>query len=312
MFQKAYTSHELSFLADGRNKSERDSMLRSAEVLVSWNPVKELEKDSQDLLRKVKFVQLISAGYDHLRSEMFPDECQIAANQGAYAVPMAEHTLAMMLDGAKKLRRYHNLLAKGHFEQRNGYTKRVTGSTVGVIGFGSIGKETVRLMRPFDVRVLAINTTGKTAEKVDFCGTLRDLDRILVDSDFVLLSIPLTDETNGLIGKGELGRMKADAVLVNVARGPILKEKDLYDHLLSHPDFFACIDAWWIEPFRSGKFAVSYPFFDLPNLLGSPHNSALVDGIMLEGAERAAKNAMRYLQGEKVAGLVPRPHKAVA
>ncbi len=310
MFEKTFFPHKPSFLIDGRDHQERISMLSNAEVLVSWNPAKELEKDDHTLLRNVRFVQLISAGYDHLRFEMFTDGCKVAANQGAYALPMAEHALAMMLDAAKKLRRYHNLLASGHFEQRKGYTKRVTGSTLGVIGFGAIGKETARLMRPFSVKVLSLNTTGKTTEKVDFCGTLRDLDRVLTESDFLLVSIPLTPETAGLIGKAELEKMKNDAVLVNVARGPILREKDLYEHLLSHPDFFACIDAWWIEPFKFGKFAVSYPFFSLPNLLGSPHNSALVDGIMLEGASRAAENVMRFLQGKRVNGMVPRPQGA--
>lgn len=312
MFRRTFASQELSFLAESRNSSDRESLLQNAEVLVSWNPARELENDNRSLLRRVRFVQLISAGYDHLKFEMFADDCMVAANQGAYALPMAEHALAMMLDGAKKLRRYHNLLAEGRFEQQASYTKRVTGSTVGVLGFGSIGKETVRLMRPFHVRVLAINTSGRTEDNVDFCGTLKDLDLVLAESDFLLVSIPLTSETTGLIGKTELEKMKHDAALVNVARGAIIKERDLYEHLKSHPGFFACIDAWWIEPFRNGKFSVDYPFFELPNLLGSPHNSALVDGIMLEGATRAAQNVARYLQGGNVSGIVPNPRKVIA
>lgn len=312
MFRNIFPAHGLSFLAESRDASVRAAMLKDAEVLVSWNPAKELEKDDHSLLQGVQFVQLISAGYDHLKFEMFPDDCKVAANQGAYALPMAEHVMAMMLHGAKKLRLYHTMLAEGHFDQQTSYTKRVTGSTVGVIGFGSIGKQTVRLMRPFDVRVLALNTSGRTDENVDFCGTLKDLPSVLTESDFVLVSIPLTAETDGLIGKAELEKMKEDAVLVNVARGPILKEKDLYEHLKSHPEFFACMDAWWVEPFRNGKFSVDYPFFELPNLLGSPHNSALVAGIMMEGATRAAENVAGYLQGGKVSGIVPRPRKTIA
>ncbi len=305
MFENTFPSHELSFLVDCRGTHDKESVLKTADVLISWNPTNELKGIDPHSLGNVRFVQLISAGYDHLKLEMFPETCAIAANQGAYALPMAEHVLAMILSRAKRLRKYHDMLAEGRFEQRNATTKRVTGSTLGVVGFGSIGKETVRLMRPFNVKVLALNSTGRTDERVDFCGTLRDLDRVLTDSDFVVISIPLSNETEGLIGKRELAKMRGDAVLVNVARGPIVREKDLYEHLKSHPDFSACIDAWWIEPFKHGKFGVDYPFFELPNLLGSPHNSALVDGIMLEGATRAAGNAMRYLNGEKVAGMIP-------
>lgn len=306
MFRNHFPALETAFLAEHRNGDTPEKILGGAEVLISWNPTRELASINPASLRDVKFVQLLSAGYDHLKFEMFPPSSLIAANQGAYALPMAEHVLAMMLDGAKRLRRYHKRLANGEFNQLESFTKQVTNSTLGIIGFGSIGKETARLMRPFNLKIIALNTTGKTDREVDFCGTLEDLDYLLVNSDFVVISIPLTEETEGLIGKGELEEMKDDAVLVNVARGAVIKEGDLYKHLKAHPDFFAGIDAWWVEPFKFGKFEIKYPFFELPNLLGSPHNSALVDGIMLEGAKRAAENASRYLKGEDFAGVIRR------
>jgi phosphoglycerate dehydrogenase-like enzyme len=120
----------------------------------------------------------------------------------------------------------------------------------------------------------------------------------------VVISIPLTAETEGLIGKRELELMKNDAILINVARGPIIKEKDLYEHLKSHPDFSAGIDAWWIEPFKFGQFKINYPFFELPNLIGSPHNSAIVENIMIEGASKAAENVKRFLNNEEIKGVV--------
>lgn len=306
LLSNLFSSFDTVFLSDWKDMTDVDSVLKGTEVLVSWNPTRELASAKPSSLRDVKFVQLLSAGYDHIKFEMFPPSTLVAANQGAYALPMAEHTLAMILAAAKRLRHFRDRMAGGHFDQLHAFTKKITGSTLGVIGFGSIGKETARLMRPFDVRVFAINTSGRTHEQVDFCGTLKDLERVLANSDFVVVSIPLTEATDGLIGKRELEMMKEDAVLINVARGPIIKEKDLYEHLKSHPDFYAGIDAWWIEPFKYGKFEISYPFFDLPNLLGSPHNSALVGGIMLEGARRAAENTLRYLNGEKFSGLVSR------
>ena len=97
--------------------------------------------------------------------------------------------------------------------------------------------------------------------------------------------------------------MKPDAILVNVARGAILDEEALYTHLKSHPNFMVGIDAWWIEPFIYGTFRMDYPFLDLPNVLGSPHNSAIVANVLMSAIRQAAENTKRFLKGEQVRGI---------
>ena len=305
-YRNFFKDNVISFIDDYTESDEQEKILLESEIIIAWNPTKELEKFDKDLFNNFQFIQLLSAGYDHLKFDMFSDKCLIAANQGAYAPPMAEHTVAMILALAKRLRLYHNRMAEGKFEQLKSITKQIKGSTLGIIGFGSIGKEVTKLMRSFDVKVMALNTSGQTTEDVDFIGTLDDLDYLLIHSDFVVISIPLTYETDGLIGKRELELMKNDAILINVARGPIIKEKDLYEHLKSHPDFSAGIDAWWIEPFKFGQFKINYPFFELPNLLGSPHNSAIVENILIEGARKAAENVKRFLNNDEIKGIVKR------
>ncbi len=303
---KNFFDNNITFLEDYEEVQAKEKLLSESEIVISWNPTTEMKIFDRNSLKNIKFIQLFSAGYDQVNFDMFSNECLIAANQGAYALPMAEHTVAMILSLSKKLRFYHNRLAEGKFEQLKSFTKLVNGSTLGIIGFGSIGKETAKLMRPFNVKIIALNTSGKTDEQVDFIGTLKDLDYLLINSDFVVLSLPLLNDTEGLIGKRELELMKDDAILINVARGPIIKEKDLYEHLKTHPDFSAGIDAWWIEPFKFGEFRINYPFFDLHNLLSSPHNSSVVENAMLEGAKKCAENVKRYLNKEKVLGLIPR------
>jgi phosphoglycerate dehydrogenase-like enzyme len=122
----------------------------------------------------------------------------------------------------------------------------------------------------------------------------------------VVISLPLTKTTRGLIGKQELAWMKRDALLINVARGDLVDQDALYAHLTSYPDFRAGIDAWWIEPFRFGEFRTKHPFFTLPNVVGSPHNSAMVPGTSDEAAQRAAENIKRFLEKEPFVGVIRR------
>jgi phosphoglycerate dehydrogenase-like enzyme len=91
-----------------------------------------------------------------------------------------------------------------------------------------------------------------------------------------------------------------------VARGPIIDQGALYDFLRANPQAGAGIDTWWQEPHSGGPFRADFPFFELPNLLGSPHNSSIVPDTMLSAARLAAENVRRYLRGQQVTGVVRR------
>jgi glycerate dehydrogenase len=284
-------------------QERRDTLARAA-ALIGWNLGRELPAGSLAGAGGLGFVQLLSAGADGIDFTALPPHLVLAGNVGAYAAPMAEHVLAMVLSLAKRLPQRHAALAAGRFEQLPSLPLR--GAACAILGYGGIGKATARLLRAFGARIYAVNSSGRTDDPVEWAGTLDDLDEALAAADVAVVSLPLTLATRGLIGARELGLMKPTAILVNVARGAIVAEAALYEHLRTHPDFCAGIDAWWDEPARGAVFHAGHPFFDLPNFIGSPHNSGIVPGT-LEGAARlAAENVVRYLHGEPVAGLVRR------
>ena len=159
-------------------------------------------------------------------------------------------------------------------------------------------------------RVHGINRRGESSVPIDWVGKPNALDTMLAVSDVVFLTAPLTRETFGMIGGRELGLMKDDAILVNLARGELDDEEALYLHLRDHGRFVACIDAWWIEPVRHGRFEMQFPFLDLPNVIASPHNSAAAGTGRVTGIKRAALNCVRALAGESPLHLISPEERA--
>ncbi len=284
---------------------ERSAVLSSAEALITWNPGRELPAGALDQATGLRFVQLLSAGADQVDFGQIPGHVVVAGNVGAYARPIAEHVLAMTLALARRLPQRHAALAAGEFNQADPLIT-LDGAVCAILGFGGIGQATAALLRACGARIRAVNTTGRTSEPVEFAATLADLDRVLAAADVLVISLPLTNSTRGLIGARELALMKPTAILVNVARGAIVDEQALYRHLRDNPQFCAGIDAWWHEPRRGAAFRTEFPFFGLPNLLGSPHNSGIVPGVLVSAAGKAAENVRRYLRGEPVAGVMRR------
>jgi len=275
----------------------RAEALRKTGALLTFNPSKELRPGEARLLDGARLIQFMIGGVDFIPLGELPEGVPVATNGGGYAESMAEHALAMTLAAAKRLVLEHENLKRGQFNQftRN---RMLAGRICGIFGFGGIGSATARLMRGIGMRLHAINRRGRTDQRVDWIGTPERLTELLEAADVLLISAPLTRATHSLIGAAELRRMKADAILVNLARGEIIQERPLYDHLVSHPSFTACIDAWWIEPVRHGEFRIDQPFLDLPNVIASPHNSAQGEGAHDISLRRAVENCRRALTGE--------------
>ncbi len=287
----------------------RAQALSGASAVLARNTGKELLEHEPALLADVRLVQIMTAGVDFIPLHLLPSSVPVASNGGAYAEMMAEHAVAMTLAAAKRLMAEHEALKRGEFNQFRS-NKMLAGLTFGVFGFGGIGVSTARLMRAFGMRVHAVNRRGASEAPTDWIGTTAQLDDLLAASDVLLISTPLTRATKGAIGARELGLMKDDAILLNLARGEVIDEAALYAHLLAHPNFVACIDAWWVEPVRHGEFRMDHPFLDLPNVIGSPHNSASSDNSLSIALGHAVGNVRRALLGEPPLHLIGADERA--
>jgi phosphoglycerate dehydrogenase-like enzyme len=288
----------------GLDDAARADVLRNADAVLA-RTTRELRPGEIALLARTRLLQFGTAGIDHVPLADVPPGVLVASNAGAYAGPMAEHALAMALAAAKRLTVEHAALARGEFNQF-APNRMLAGGVCGILGFGGIGVAMARLARGIGMKVHAINRRGRSEEPTDWIGTPDQLDMLLAASDLLVISTLLTPATLGMIGAPQLARMKPDAILVNLARGEIVDERALYERLVAHPRFFACIDAWWIEPIRHGSFRMDQPFMSLPNVIGSPHNSAAaIAGTGTEGLRRAIANIRRALAGETPLNLVP-------
>src|SRR5579863_3180269 len=287
---------DIRYLTDLK-AAERQDILSRTDVLLARNTARELRPEELPRLRNTRLIQFLSAGIDYIPLTGLPPEIPLAGNGGAYAQQMSEHAVAMAFAAAKRILIEHQNLVRGQFNQFTP-NKVLAGRICGFFGFGGYGIATARLMRCLGMRIHAVNRRGMADEPVDWIGRPDRLPELLEASDVLVISAPLSRSTQGVIGGKELSLMKDDAILVNLARGEILDEVALYEHLKSKPRFTACIDAWWIEPVRHGEFRMNRPFMELPNVIASPHNSASVANAFEVALRYAAANCRRALMGE--------------
>ena len=169
----------------------------------------------------------------------------------------------------------------------------LTGATLGIVGFGRIGREVAKRARGFEMRLLAYDTHHDEAAAQELGVAYRSLDDLLREADFVTLHVALTPETTGLIGARELGLMKPAAILVNAARGPVVVTDALVAALRDGVIGGAALDVTDPEPLPAG-----HPLLALPNALVVPHMASATVATRDRMAELAARNLLAVLRGE--------------
>ncbi len=283
--------------------ADRDRAWATAEVLVCTGFGTELPAKLREAAPRLRMIQTLVAGVDHLPFERFPPEVVVCSNAGAYSTSVAEHAMALLLAAAKQIPVRTQDIRRGVFDQAV-MNKALAGSTVIILGLGGIGTEIARRSKAFDMRIVGVTRHPKPSAPVDEGAALADLPRLLPQADFVVVSLPLSRETTGLIDRRFLESMKDDAVLVNVARGRIIVEDALFEHLRAHPNFVAALDVWWTYPKGKEGRPFHRPFHELPNVVMTPHISFAIPGQRRLAMESALENVSRFLRGERPRNVV--------
>jgi phosphoglycerate dehydrogenase-like enzyme len=182
----------------------------------------------------------------------------------------------------------------------------MSGSTLGILGFGHIGKAVAARATAFDVTVHVANRGKVVSDHVDRSFGLDELTRFWGDLDNVVVTLPLVAETRGIVGADAFARMRPDAVLINVARGPVVDEQALYDALQNGRIGGAVIDTWYQYPAPGGGGCMpsKLPFHQLTNIVMTPHMSGWTDGTIRRRQQVMADNIRRRLRGEACVNVV--------
>ncbi len=277
--------------------SEFDAVLAEADVIYGLR----LPRNFARRTPRLKWVQVMSAGVDRFLDAGLRKSPAILTNvSGIHATPIGEFVLEQMLMFAKGAALCFEMQRKRQW-RRFGPTV-LRGKTVGIIGLGEIGREVARLSKAFGMRVIATRRSTKRetrARNVDVMLPSAGLHRALAESDFVVITLPYTKETDAVIGEAEFEAMKPTAYIINIGRGRIIDEAAMIRALSENRIAGAGLDVFATEPLpRSSKL------WGMPNVLFSPHVSGGMEDYNAKATDLFCRNLERFLAGKRLFNVV--------
>jgi len=289
---------------------EHDHRIGGEDVLVSLRFARHKSPSP-----RFKLLHIPGAGLDGIDFASLPD-CATVCNVFEHEIPIAEYVMTAMLEHEIG---YANMVAefKGNrwpdlYRARMPHGELST-KTLGIIGYGRIGREVAKRANAFGMRVLAANRSPVSADRHLSADTLplSKLDNLLSASDYVLIACPLSDATRGLVGAAALAQMSRHAVLINVSRAEIVEQKALYESLENGRIGGAVLDVWWQYPLTESDHPepAQYPFDRLPNVRATPHCSAWTHQLPLRRYRAIAQNIERLLTGKAMSNVVWEPRQ---
>jgi D-2-hydroxyacid dehydrogenase (NADP+) len=282
---------------DKASQKKLDSILAEAEVVFGfWLPENIINR-----IPKAKWVQVMSAGVDKFLDDQWRrSPVMLTSVSGIHATAISEFVLGLILIFVKRSLHSVDLQRERKWER---FAPGILHSkTVGIIGLGHIGREVARLAKAFGMKVIATRRSTRQvarARNVDVLLPQAQLSELLAESDFVVLSLPLTPETRKYIGQREFKAMKPSAYFINIARGEIVDEVALTRALEEHWIAGAGLDVFAAEPLSADS-----KLWALPQVLISPHVAGAMEDYDMRATLLFCENLKRYLAGKKLINLV--------
>ncbi len=303
MEQNLTTSWNISTWSEDEDFARFAELLPKADAVVAGSI-----KGTWPSAPNLKLRQVPHTGINWVTPDDMPKGC-IVCNTFGHEIAIAEYVLACMLEsaiGLSKLDQKFRTESWGNYNPGIGPNHHeLFGKTVGIIGYGHIGREVAARAKAFGMNPMAVSRTVYPAPELSSFSNMADIDLLLARSDYVVVTLPLSDETRGLINAERFSKMKLEAVLINVGRGHVVDETDLFTALSEKRIRGAAIDVWYQYP-KDGDLDCTpskHPFEDLENVIMTPHCSGSTDAMRDRRWTFIASNLDRFARGEPLENL---------
>ncbi len=297
-------------LSDGAGLAPLRQALPQADALISpvWQPEMAVAET------RMRLIQAIGAGVDAYDTAALPAGCALC-NVYEHEVPIAEYVLGAMVALTAGFVFHDRQLRQGRWDgtgRRDGAThEELAGKTVGLIGYGGIGREVVRRARAFGMKVHAVRAHPHSSNNgivPDWVGGAAQLPELLRVSDFLVVCCSLNAQTRGLLDREQLSQLKPSAYIINVARAEIVVEQALFEALKERRIAGAALDVWYRYPATIDQklLPAEWPFHQLDNVLMTPHLSAWTDAMVERRWQKIAANLDALAAGGELQNVVAR------
>ncbi len=298
-------SHLIQPLSDELSEPAELKYFEEAEVIVGTTL-----SNTQPRPKRASLYQVAGAGYDSIDFSCLPAKCTVC-NCFGHEEAITEYVMAAVLTKYVPLVEADRKLRKGRWDYQAGRTDGLrhecSGTAIGIVGYGHIGSGVARRAKVFNMEVHVTNRSELTTDNiVDYYYPLADLYTFLASVDVVVVALPLSEATIGLIDQQAFSAMRPDSLIINVGRGPVIEEKALYEALVQEQIGGAVIDTWYVYPSESddAPYPSNYPFHTLDNIIITPHMSGWTWGTIRRRQGVMAENIHRLEKGEVLLNVV--------
>jgi len=276
--------------------------IADTDVFIGWS----LRPEQYIAAKKLRWIHSPAAAVHQLMyPELVRSNVIVTNSSNVHGPVVAEHAISVLLALAKRLPQAMHYQREKKWAQtllwnESPRPREVSGATVVVVGVGGIGSAFIHHARHFGMHVIAVReSVSKGKGEADEVVSLSDLDKVLPRADYILLCTPVTPATTGMINESRLNRMKPEAYIINVGRGPLIDEAALLHALQTKRIAGAALDVFVEEPLPAES-----PLWSLDNLLITPHTAAVTERLWDRHSELIVENLRRLLAGQPLLNVV--------